>query len=509
MSRLEKTITRIAPGWAYNRAVARHNLNVIQGAWNPAGYAGGQPTRRRADTTISRAHEDSISAGSYDQLVSNCMQLYRTDPMTRSIVNVVDAYMGESKPQAETGDERFDRESTAYFMDVFWRTADARRRPGVDYGMFQSCWTKYSFVGGDMLFALTDDGLYPYEGMQIRTPSDLKSDTAIKYGVRVAASFPHRITHYYVVDLQSGGAIQYGGESYSRIPESSAIFAPGKYWRTAMLRSVPELHAVVGALQDDGETNANVQSKIKFESMLFTIERKGALGTMPGSKFAARGGTSQSVEVSDADYGMRFQTTGEPDKDFRLSNMNNPGAQHVPYMEHSGRRIASGVGLPYEIVAHLYTNGSYTANRAARTDFKKFLYDRWEWRNKVLNQRVWNWVIARAIKRKEIAPAPMDANGRNLWHKCTWTLPHFPQIDEGKEIAADVRKWAALQDSIGDWGRESNRSREQLLNAHDRDIRDMKARADALGVTLAEYAGELFKASAANPVQVQLQQEAE
>jgi capsid protein len=300
-----------------------------------------------------------------------------------------------------------------------------------------------------------------------------------------------------VVDLQSGGPVSFGGENYSRISQSSAIFAPGKYWRTAMLRSVPELHAVVGALQDDGETNANVQSKIKFESMLFTVERKGALGTMPGSKFAARGGTGQSVEVSDADYGMRFQTTGEPDKDFRLSNMNNPGAQHVPYMEHSGRRIASGVGLPYEIVAHLYTNGSYTANRAARTDFKKFLYDRWEWRNKVLNQRVWNWVIARAMKNKEIRQAPVNASGRSLWHKCTWTLPHFPQIDEGKEIAADVRKWGALQDSIGDWGRESNRSREQLLNAHDRDIRDMKERAESLGVTLAEYAGELFKASAA------------
>ena len=71
------------------------------------------------------------------------------------------------------------------------------------------------------------------------------------------------------------------------------------------------------------------------------------------------------------------------------------------------------------------------------------------------------------------------------------------QIDEGKEITADVKKWGACQDSLGDWGRESGRTRDQLLNAHDGDVEEMKRRADALGVTLSEYAGELFKASAA------------
>jgi hypothetical protein len=499
---IDKVIAKYAPGWALGRAVSRHNLSVLNSAYNPPGYGNpngvGSGGRRRADTTISRQTEDAVAGPGYDQLIANCMQLYRLDPMTKSIVDVVATYMGESRPMATTGDASFDDMATAYFNEFFWNIADARRRPGVDFGMMQNLWTKYSFVGGDMLYAIMDEGLYPYEGMQVRTPNQFRADDNIKHGIRVEPKAPNRISHYYVTALNSGSLYFNAKEDFQRIPQSQAIFAPGKYWRTAMLRSMPELHAVATALMDYGETAKNVQGKIKFESMLFTVERKGGLVSGPGSNMANRGGTGGQVEHSDTDYGMRFQTSGTPDQDFKLSNMNNPGAQHVPYMEHAGRLIASGVGLPYEIVAHLYTNGSYTANRAARSDFKKNLMDRWAWRNKVLNQRVYNWAIAKAIKAKEIPPAPIDKNGRSLWHKCVWTLPHFPQIDEGKEIAADIKKWGAGQDSIADWGRETGRTRDQMLDAHDRDVRDMKARAEALGVTLAEYMGELFKASASN-----------
>ena len=492
---LERIIETIAPEWAERRALSRHNLAVYAGAyvgggWETGGYSGGSVSRRGPSAAPAGESEDKVTGYSYDELVGNIMALYRNDPVTRSVVNVVSTYMGESRPEAMTSDPEFNDQATAYFNDFWWKVADSRRRPGTDFGTLQKQWTTWSFIGGDMIYALVDGGLYPYEGIQLRTPYELRADKNIVSGIRIQPAVPNRFTHYYICEDSYG-------KKFKRIAQNQAIYAPNMNWRTAMVRPAPELHAVVAALRAYASTIENVADKIRFESMLISVEKKGALGNAPGSRTLGSASTAVTAEWSAVDYGMRFKTTGNPDQDFKLSEMNNPGAQYVPYMEHMARVIAAGVGLPMEAVLHLYTNGSYTANRAARTDLMKFLLDRWSWRNKVLCQPCYNLAIARAIKSGEIKAAPIGADGRSEWHKCTWTLPHIPQIDEGKEIAADIKKWGAGQDSIADWGRESGRSREQLLNAHDIDVREMKARAEALGVPLEQYMGGLFSASAA------------
>ena len=503
---LEQAIAKVAPGVALRRAVDRHNLRVFSqyNAMMP-GYKGGQPSRRRRLINQSATREDLTgNSGDYQYLISAAMNLYRNDPLTRSIVDVVTTYMGESRPLATTSDEVFNDAASSYFNDYFWRSADSRRRPGVDYGTFQKMWTKYSWVGGDMLFALREDGLYPYEGIQIATPFDLRADKQIVNGVRIQASAPHRITHYYVIG-HKGGRANIGRNDYQRIRESQAIFAPSQYWRSAMLRGVPELHGVVDKLQDFDETNENVQSKIKFESMIFSVEKKGAIGNLPGRKVLdTDSALGEQVEYSEVEWGARFKTPGDPDKDFKLTNMNTPSQEHVPYMEFTGRLIAAGCGLPYEIVMHLYTNGSYTANRAARTDFAKFTMDRWLWRNKVLNQRVYNWVIARAIKHGEIPAAPIGDDGRSEWHKCQWTLPHFPQIDEGKKAQAYIKQWQSGTKSLADIAQEQNRTRTQLLDGHDADLREIKYRARKLGVSMNMYSSALFDIGAEPELEEQI-----
>ncbi len=110
----------------------------------------------------------------------------------------------------------------------------------------------------------------------------------------------------------------------------------------------------------------------------------------------------------------------------------------------------------------------------------------------MLNQRVYNWVIARAIKHGQLRPAPLDDRGRSLWWKSSWTLPHFPQIDEGKEAVAAQRRWQMADKSLDDLAAEQGKTRGQLLDAHDADIDAMQERADARGMTLAEYAPGLF-----------------
>ena len=493
-NKLDKAIEAIAPAWGEQRAISRHNLEVynrtspVTGG-STGGYAGGTQTRKHPNARGGRGLEDNIVGGTYDTLVNNIMDLYRNDPVTRSVVNVATTYTGESRPTATTGDEDFDKSATQYFNEDWWHMADARQRPGVDFGTIQKQWTTWSYIGGDMIYAIMDGSLYPYEGTQIRTPYGMMNDETLFNGIRVEKSTPNRITHYYLCSDQ-------GGKDFSRVRSDQVIYAPNMNWRTAMLRPAPELHAVVDALIAYGRTVSNVQQKMEFDSQLFTIERKGALGNLPGSRLVDHNtSTGTQVEHSDSAWGMRFKINGDVDKDFKLSEMNNPGSTYVPNMEHMARIISAGVGLPMEAVLHLYTNGSYTANRAARTDLMKYLVDRWSWRVKVLCQPSWNMAIARAVESKQIPPAPLGFDGRSLFNKVSWTLPHVPQIDENKEITGDVKKWGAGQDSLSDWGRESGRNRESMLNAHDEDIRDMKDRAESLGVTLAEYAPQLFKAT--------------
>ncbi|MFH1603675.1 MAG: phage portal protein, partial [Pseudomonadota bacterium] len=473
--------------------VSRHNMTVV--AQMTPGYQGGQKNRQRSQVLSSTAPEDQSMTSDYANLIAAAMNLYRNDPMTRSIVDTTASYLGQSRPMASTGDADFDAKATEYFNSYWWGMADARRRPGVDFGTMQEQWSKWSWIGGDMLYALRDDGLYPYEGIQVRTPWSLRADKQIRNGVRIQAAAPHRISHYYVMAPRAAAPFGTSKEDFVRFAQNAVIFAPSKYWRTAMLRGVPELHAVIDALQDWDATNGNVQGMIKLHSSLWTVERDGALSGIGANFLNKSTADGTQVEYTPAQHGMRVRVKGDPEHDFKMQKLENPGSEHVPYMEYMGRIIAAGVGLPYEIVAHLYTNGSYTANRAARCDFKQFLMDRWAWRNKVLNQRVWNWVIARAIKAGELPPAPL-VDGRSQWWKCTWTLPYMSQIDEGKEITADVAQWGACTTSLADLAQEQGRTRGQLLDAHDNDILEMKARAEALGVTLAEYAGQLFKASA-------------
>lgn len=484
------------PGWAYKRAVARHNCRVVENydgpnqKWRQPGYSGGHPGRARKPMNGGSGAEDKVANWSRDELIENCLQLYRNDPMTKSIINASADYLGESHPHAVTSSAEWNKRANDYFIDQFWTFADARRRPGVDYGEFQRQFDTNSWLMGDMMLLPFEASLLPCEGVQIGTPRQLRHDDRITNGVRVQKMAPYRISHYYVIEASE----RFGKDKFSRVRANQCFFAGARNWRSAMLRSVPDLHGVVDALHSFGKTNDNVQKRVEFESMLWTIEGKGKINSGAGARMLDRGTSGDmKTESTRVDYGMRLKVNGDVDKDFKLAQMQNPQSNYTQVMEFMGRVLSAGTGFPYEIVMHIYTNGSYTSNRMARLDFAKAILKRWAWRNKVFNQRIWNWAIAKAIKSGRLEPAPVDpVTGLSEWHKCAWTLPHFPHVDEGKEVIADISQWGCGQESMEEWARQKGMSRDQLLEAHDEDIRACQQRAEALGVPLSVYMGKLF-----------------
>ncbi|MCP4528945.1 MAG: phage portal protein [Aestuariibacter sp.] len=497
-NRIENLITAISPSWGLKRAQDKHNLQVVNQltsthrATSGGGYGGGRYGRNRAVPSRSTMEEDIAAGWTYHNMIANSMQLYRDEPMAKSVVDVCSTYMGESRPTATTTDPAWNALATEYFNDVWWDQADARGRSGSDFGEMQVIWDKWCWLGGDMLYLPFDGALLPYEGLQINTPSKLRADKQIINGLRVGASAPWPVTHYYINDASKK-------DGYQRIAANEAIFAAARPWRTSMLRGVPDLHGVIDSMYRFGEISDNVARRIEFESKMYSVEKKGALGNVPGGKLisnASADGTD--LTTSKAAYGTRLMINGEPDKDFKLLEMKNPNSNYVAVMEAQARHIAAGTGFPYEIVMHIYTSGSYTANRAARLDFAKALMSRWSWRNKVLNQRVYNWKIAQAVNQGILPPAPVnESNGLSQWNKCSWSLPHFPHIDEGKEVVADIKQWGCGQESIGDWAQQKGMTRDQMLDAHDKDIAEMQKRAAVLNIPFEQYMPQLFTASAA------------
>ena len=498
VTKLDRLLANWLPGLALKRIVDRHNLGVVATTnfssgfgSTGGGYDGGKNGRRRASVWGATANEDEVAAFTYENMIANSMQLYRNDPMTKSIVDLSGNYLGASRPTAATSDPEWNKLTTEWFNEYWWAQADARGRMGVDYGQIQILFDKWSWIGGDMLYLLFEGRLLPYEGLQVDTPSDLRADLNVVNGIRVEPSAPWRVTHYYLRDVSKKS---YDRQAFKRILQSNAIYAGSENWRTAMLRSVPDLHGVIDALHSFNSTNDNVQKRIEFESMLFTVERKGAAGALPGRKVLGASGTDgQTIQQSRADWGMRMMVNGSPKDDFLIAEMKNPNSQYVQTMEFMARAIAAGTGFPYEAILHTYTSGSYSANRAAWLDLERAILKRWAWRNKVLNQRVWNWRIAKAMKEGELPLAPRnEVTGLSEWHKVTWTLPHFKHIDEMKETSAAITKWGCGKESFNDWASQRQMTVDQLLDAHDKDIKMMQGRASKLNITLDQYMSKLF-----------------
>lgn len=474
----------------YRARVSRHNVSALQKIMQPGYREGWQNDGRRGYLSLAGQGEDSILARDYPSMVAGALDLYRNSPFARSIVDTVRRYIGESHPEAMTSDAEWNKRATGYFNEYWWQACDARRRAGVDFGTIQQHWNYCAFTMGDMLFLAHKGTLYPFEGLQIATPGELAADRNIVNGIRVRGAFPHDVTHYYVCEAGKYGEVN--RHKYQRLNRSDAFYTPTHAWRPSMLRAVPDLHGVIDALRDFDDTCDGVRSKVKFDTMLLTKERKGAVSTA-GGRLVATGDNDSKTEITKAGNLMRVKVNGSPD-DFQVHNMDNPNAAYVPFMGFDARIISSGIGFPVEIALHEYTNGSYTANRAARCDFKKYILERWQWRGKVLNQPVYNWVIANAILRGKLPPAPVDQiTGISEWYKSSWSLPKFEQIDEQKDAAGDQKRWELGQDSGQDWAQEQGLSMETMLGKRDAFIDECQKRADARGMTLSEYMPGLFK----------------
>jgi len=486
--KLDAMIERVAPGWALKRAEARHDMQVManaagaRGFGGYGGYAGGNTSRFRKSQAYNRSRllsEDRHASTTLTRMQLECMDLYRNNPLAKSGVDAVVRYAGRSIPRAMSSSTEWNAAADDYFCNYFAKRADKRRR--VDFWGLQALTLRSRWIWGDVAYIVTSDGMVPVEGMQIATPPRFQKDPNVVNGIRLRDG---RIVAVYVANFDQYGRVDFN--SYSRVPASSLIYC-GETWRAAQVRSIPKMHSVVDMLRDHEETHENVFNKIKFEAMLLTKERTGAMRNASGSRTLSANSDGTSVELEDSSWGKSFRINGDPE-DFQLIEGNTPSAQYIPTLQHQEQLIAAGLGMPLPMLLHEHTNGSYTAQRAARMDFMQLVNEEWQWSTDKFSQRVWNYAIATAIRDGRLDPAPVDGRGFSEFHKVDWSTPYMHEIDQGKEETARGKAFGNMTEGLGDWARTKGTTRERLLDAHDQDIREMKSRAEKIGVGLHEYA---------------------
>lgn len=117
-----------------------------------------------------------------------------------------------------------------------------------------------------------------------------------------------------------------------------------------------------------------------------------------------------------------------------------------------------------------FSVGGAGNNRAALLQTHR-TFDTWQaWLVDKMLSRVWNWRIAKAIKAKDIPPAPVDSRGYSEWYKVEWQPPEYGWIDPQKESAANLADFKMGARSLSNITRKQGKDAEDVLMEKGKDI---------------------------------------
>jgi len=433
-SGFDKFLAAIAPGMAAKRMAKKAEFNFYAG-----GYDAVQTSRFRTHQAWNRSRqgtEDNL-IGSHDRqsVRLECLDLWRNNEIVRGLVErFVDYSVADGIwPQAQTTDPVWNQMAETWWKQIYVPTADYRNISAVSLINHQQFVVSDRILSGDIGFIMLKNGqLQPIESPRIATPQDQMSNPNVVEGVKRSAKGV--VTGYYVCPRKNDGGIDNTKSKF--IPANNFIhcYRPG---RADQLRGVAELAPAVNKLRDYDTTDQFVLNKIKNDASILTVKTKGnkLANERARNAYTLTDENDQDpIKVEKRDWGNEI--TLNPGEEYNSFDGKAPNNEYVPYLEHELKAISACMNLPYEFLMLIFTQGSYSAQRAAMLHAQKTFTDWHQYVIGVFLRRVWNWRIAKAIKEGVLPPAPVDAQGRSQWWNVEWSLPHFGWIDPLKQVQA-------------------------------------------------------------------------
>ncbi len=471
------------------------------------GYDAGESMRIRKDLGWGRStprDEDAyVKDGSRETIRLKGSDLRRNNPIVAGVCNRLASFTVGTGiiPQARTESAEWNKAAEDYWMQ--WsKRCDARGRTTL-WGLQWQAVSLRPTHGGIYLELLEDGTVRPIECERIRNPRDPKLAEAYTDGVLVDR-MTGRVKSYRVHARDQYGT--FGADHAERDVEAENIIpVVTPSWRPDQVREIPDLAPIVPALTDIGEMNTYTLNTAKVQSMII-----GALKKIQGGGANIGQRTSGTPTVGQrqtfaVDWGKVMELfAGE---DLELKTSPTPNTMHISYMKLQLMLAAAALDMPYEFFTLDFSTADFSRQKAVLLMVNKSIRNWQKWINEAMNQRLWNWIIAKAMNSGVLPKAPTVKNGNgfpvNQWFRVDWQPPEEAWTDRQESNQADMIEWQMGLGPLTAAAKRRGRDYEDSLNEKARIIK-MAERIEkdnglpAGSLIQAQIPGQTFTISAAD-----------
>jgi lambda family phage portal protein len=437
---LEKTIAFFSPGAALERAEQRAALNIIYGV---GGFQSAMPSSERDGAQMllmGNMDLDSFLQWQKPRMTAELRDLQYNSPILSSILKIYqDNVVGSGIcPDPSTSDLEKNKLYKTWFHQWSNKFADLNNMRS--FAELQKIILSELLVGGDCLVVLTNDAnkmprLQLVEGLQLQTPYDAMDVDNVFDGIKYGRN--GNPIAYYICKRDKNGNID--RNDYDIVSANDAIFISSPYLRPSQRRGAAILANVANAIRDWTELEQAQLTKAKVAAMhIFTRTRDGQPGRAPqiGKDGKVIKATGPEPELQLRNGAILNLKQGEG---FNLVNGNTPGATHEAFSMELLRIIATGSGLPVEIL--LRDSQKNEGNRAILMQSAR-VFETYQKHLERHFDRIYGYVIATAIKQGFIPAAPVektfDGVSVSEFAKVSWIYPSKAYIED-KDIASQMQ----------------------------------------------------------------------
>lgn len=437
------------------------------------GYDGAVDSRFRNTRAFNRSvtgtEETILGPTDRNRLRLECRDLWRNNEIVRGLVDRFTDYAiwNGLFPQWQTSSPDWNDEAEAWWKQVVVPTADHRQIQSVDLIELQKLAISHRILDGDLGFILLKNGqVQSIEGDRICTPQKFSSDKTVTEGIRRTAG--GIITGYFICDRLNGGAID--TKKFKFVSRENFIHAykPG---RIDQIRGIPDLAPAINKLKDYDETDEAVMGKVKMDAKHWATSKTSSGRPNIGRRNATTltDADSKNKTIVEKIEDLRIIHQG-PDDSLDAFESKTPNNQYVPYLKHELQAISASLNISYEVLMLIFTDGSFSSQRAALIHNKHTFLGWTSWSIKSIWNRHCNWRTAKAMKNGEISPAPI-IDGQSEWFKKTWTIPFFDWVDPLKQSKAEKQSYEIGTTNLKMLNASRGQDRDDVLKGKEDDIR--------------------------------------
>ncbi|MBJ3776388.1 phage portal protein [Acuticoccus mangrovi] len=282
------------------------------------------------------------------------------------------------------------------------------------------------------------------EADHVRNPAKRTDTDRVRAGVQL--DIRGRPEGYYVTDRHPGDDVRGAVARWRFVPRVGRDGAPlvlhlFEATRPGQIRGVPFLSPVLEALKQLGRfTDAELMAAVNSAMIVAFVTTQGdpdsagaVLGSPDGAGFAAGVDTSGYTLENGRVVGLRPGETVD---------MKAPGRPNTAFEQFERailREIGVALELPFELLIKHF-EASYSASRAALEMAWQMFRERRDWLTRHLCQPVYEWWLAEAVARCDLAAPGFfdDEATRAAWCAAEWIGPSRMSLDPQKEAAADA-----------------------------------------------------------------------